>query len=124
MSSISKRRFEPFLRCRMFSSEPVSRLSTQITRCPRASSSSHRWEPRKPAPPVTRQVAIGSVYARAAQMARLDVAREHVFAAALASREVDALEPAQHHGTALAAWLGLAAVPFDDDGSRHLSRVL
>src|SRR5579859_2473718 len=40
----------------MFASEPVSRLSTQITRWPRASSSSHRCEPRKPAPPVTRQV--------------------------------------------------------------------
>src|SRR5579871_3313964 len=42
----------------MFASEPVSRLSTQITRLPRASSSSQRCEPRKPAPPVTRQVAI------------------------------------------------------------------
>src|ERR1022692_2199233 len=44
--------------CSMFASEPVSRLSTQITRCPRESSSSHRWEPRKPAPPVTRVVGI------------------------------------------------------------------
>src|ERR1700734_156116 len=42
----------------MFASDPVSRLSTQITRLPRASSSSHRCEPRKPAPPVTRQVDI------------------------------------------------------------------
>src|SRR5271166_5598553 len=42
--------------CSMLASEPVSRLSTQITRLPRASSSSHRCEPRKPAPPVTRQV--------------------------------------------------------------------
>ena len=40
----------------MLASEPVSKLSTQITRCPRASSSSQRCEPRKPAPPVTRQV--------------------------------------------------------------------
>ena len=46
--------------CSMFASEPVSRLSTQITRLPRASSSSHRCEPRKPAPPVTRQVAIAA----------------------------------------------------------------
>src|SRR5438270_11872987 len=43
--------------CSMLCSEPVSRLSTQITRFPRASSSSHRCDPRKPAPPVTRQVA-------------------------------------------------------------------
>src|SRR5580704_10629608 len=41
--------------CSMFASEPVSKLSTQITLCPRASSSSHRCDPRKPAPPVTRQ---------------------------------------------------------------------
>src|ERR1700738_4901277 len=44
--------------CSMFASDPVSRLSTQITRLPRASSSSHRCDPRKPAPPVTRQVGI------------------------------------------------------------------
>src|SRR6476659_5996807 len=42
----------------MFASEPVSRLSTQITRLPRDSSSSQRCEPRKPAPPVTRHVDI------------------------------------------------------------------
>src|SRR4051812_29446577 len=42
----------------MFASEPVSTLSTQMTRWPRASSSSQRCEPRKPAPPVTRQVAM------------------------------------------------------------------
>src|SRR3954463_11956672 len=40
----------------MFASEPVSRLSTQMTRLPRRNSSSQRCEPRKPAPPVTRQV--------------------------------------------------------------------
>ena len=45
--------------CSMLTSDPVSRLSTQITRWPRRSSSSHRCDPRKPAPPVTRQVAIG-----------------------------------------------------------------
>src|SRR5579859_3817388 len=42
--------------CSMLLSVPVSRLSTQITRWPRRSSSSQRWEPRKPAPPVTRLV--------------------------------------------------------------------
>src|SRR3954451_590588 len=43
----------------MFASEPVSRLSAQMTRWPRRRSSSHRCEPRKPAPPVTRQVGMG-----------------------------------------------------------------
>src|SRR6516165_4204547 len=42
--------------CSMLASDPVSRLSTQITRWPRRSSSSHRCDPRKPAPPVTRLV--------------------------------------------------------------------
>ena len=37
---------------------PVSRLSRQITRCPLASSASHRCEPRNPAPPVTSDVGI------------------------------------------------------------------
>src|SRR5437667_1485596 len=50
--------------CAMFASEPVSRLSTQMTLFPRASSSSHRCEPRKPAPPVTRQVATLAGYPR------------------------------------------------------------
>src|SRR5215208_142612 len=45
-------------RCSMFFSEPVSRLSTHTTRWPRSSRCSQRWEPRKPAPPVTRHVAI------------------------------------------------------------------
>src|SRR5947208_11273624 len=45
--------------CSMFASEPVSRLSAQMTRWPRRRSSSHRCEPRKPAPPVTRQVGMG-----------------------------------------------------------------
>ncbi len=39
--------------CSRLRSELVTRLSTQITRCPRARSSSQRCEPRKPAPPVT-----------------------------------------------------------------------
>src|ERR671917_1621637 len=46
--------------CAMFVSDPVSRLSTQMTRRPRRSNSSHRCEPRNPAPPVTRQVAMGA----------------------------------------------------------------
>src|SRR5713226_5771132 len=38
----------------MFSGEPVRRLSTQTTSQPCARRKSQRWEPRKPAPPVTR----------------------------------------------------------------------
>src|SRR5262245_7371081 len=45
-------------RCSMLSTEPVSRLSMAITESPRASSASHRCEPRKPAPPVTTTRAI------------------------------------------------------------------
>src|SRR6476620_9896616 len=110
----------------MFASDPVSRLSTQITRCSRRSSSSHRCEPRNPAPPVTRQVAIPAVYGPASvdacrpDVTRLDVTREYVRATLLAAREVDALEPVQHGRAAPAAWLALAAVLLDDDGSRHL----
>ena len=44
----------------MFSNEPVSRLSMQITWCPSPSRCSQRWEPRNPAPPVTTQVLIGT----------------------------------------------------------------
>src|SRR5207344_2747115 len=46
--------------CSMFCSDPVSRLSTQITLCPCPSRYSQRWEPRKPAPPVTTQVLIAA----------------------------------------------------------------
>ena len=46
--------------CSMFWSEPVSRLSRQITRWPLASRWSHRCEPRNPAPPVTMQVLMGA----------------------------------------------------------------
>ena len=34
--------------------ELVDRSSTQNTRAPSASNRSHRWKPKKPAPPVTR----------------------------------------------------------------------
>src|SRR5258708_549669 len=36
----------------MLPSEPVIKLSTQITSWPRSRKRSHRWEPMKPAPPV------------------------------------------------------------------------
>src|SRR5829696_7090358 len=41
----------------MFSRRPVERLSSPRTRLPRARSASTRWEPMKPAAPVTSQVA-------------------------------------------------------------------
>src|SRR4029079_6131048 len=44
----------------MFCSDPVSRLSMQITLCPCPSRCSQRWEPRNPAPPVTTQVLTGA----------------------------------------------------------------
>src|SRR4051794_13957500 len=58
MSRISKRK-SPSRMCSMFWSDPVSRLSTQTTRWPFSSRWSQRWEPRKPAPPVTSEVGIG-----------------------------------------------------------------
>ena len=42
----------------MFSSDPVSRLSTQMTWCPCSTRWSQRCDPRKPAPPVTTEVGI------------------------------------------------------------------
>ena len=45
----------------MFASEPVSRLSRQMTRCPFPRSASQRCEPRKPAPPVTSEVGIAAM---------------------------------------------------------------
>src|ERR1700754_1771955 len=38
----------------MFTAEPVIMLSTAMTSSPRASRCSQMWDPRKPAPPVTR----------------------------------------------------------------------
>ena len=45
----------------MFSSDPVSRLSTQMTRCPSVSRWSQRCDPRNPAPPVTTEVGIRAI---------------------------------------------------------------
>src|SRR5262245_46705450 len=57
-SWLTNSKFSP-RRCSMFWSEPVSRLSMQTTRKSRSTRCSHRWEPRKPAPPVTTAVGIG-----------------------------------------------------------------
>src|SRR3954447_2568041 len=57
--------------CSTFVSDPVSRLSTQITRWPLASRWSQRCDPRNPAPPVTSEVGIRErVLALSARAAR------------------------------------------------------
>src|SRR5919201_442947 len=61
-SWLMKRNSSP-RRCSTFCSEPVSRLSTQMTRKSRAIRWSQRWEPRNPAPPVTTAVGIGRMLA-------------------------------------------------------------
>src|SRR3954452_25324158 len=58
MMSMSRKSNASERMCSTLFNEPVSRLSTQVTRWPRRSSSSHRCDPRNPAPPVTRQVAM------------------------------------------------------------------
>src|SRR5215203_1218673 len=60
MMSACRKRKSGARMCSMLARDPVSTLSTQMTRCPRLSSSSQRWEPRNPAPPVTRQVAMAA----------------------------------------------------------------
>src|SRR3954447_16484422 len=40
-------------RCATLTGVPVRKLSRHTTESPRDRSASHRWEPRKPAPPVT-----------------------------------------------------------------------
>src|SRR4051812_35098567 len=68
--------------CSMLARDPVSKLSTQITRWPRVSSSSHRCDPRNPAPPVMRQVVIARAGYRA-------LARASCLEGLLADRDLD-----------------------------------
>src|SRR5215211_6844151 len=56
MMSVWRKRNSGARMCSMLARDPVSTLSTQMTRWPRRRSSSQRCEPRNPAPPVTRQV--------------------------------------------------------------------
>src|SRR5260221_1455673 len=58
-----KRKSSP-RRCSTFCSDPVSRLSTQMTRYPSRASESQRCDPRKPAPPVTTAVGISPMLPR------------------------------------------------------------
>src|SRR4051812_41425118 len=85
--------------CSMLARDPVSKLSTQITRWPRASSSSQRCEPRNPAPPVIRQVDIARAGYRAlprpGRPERLlaDVELDEVVTAVLPHGEAGLLQP-------------------------------
>src|ERR1017187_2591317 len=74
--------------CSMFASEPVSRVSTQITRFPRRSSSSQRCEPRNPAPPVTKQVDIvSSLLLLATILSHVAATEEHLTVAPIVGAE-------------------------------------
>src|ERR687895_431794 len=101
--------------CSMLASEPVSKLSTQITRWPRRSNSSHRCDPRKPAPPVTRQVAMTrrriTPLAGAGGLERLlaDVRREDVEAVVALGRQPGGRQSLAGDGAFLAPRPRLAA---------------
>src|SRR5919197_4828387 len=101
--------------CWMLARDPVSKLSTQITRWPRASSSSQRCDPRNPAPPVTRQVAIArggyTALPGARRLERLlaDVQLDHVVALVLPDREALGGEPLADDRALLATGPRLAA---------------
>src|SRR5215217_6563454 len=121
--------------CSMFFSEPVSRLSTQMTWCPRRRSSSHRCDPRKPAPPVTRQVPIAlrlSVVhrirrelprARGLQLLLRDLRGDDDEAVLAALGEAADDQPLRDDGAALAARIALAAALLRlDDALLHPDR--
>src|SRR5215216_1263672 len=103
--------------CSMLARDPVSKLSTQMTRWPRASSSSHRCDPRNPAPPVTRQVAIAPpgyrALAGASGLERLlaDVELDQVVPAVLPHGMPGLVQALARDRAALAARTGLAAAP-------------
>src|SRR5687768_18477677 len=105
----------------MLAREPVSKLSTQITRWPRRSSSSHRCDPRNPAPPVTRQVAMSAAGYRQLTGPRglerllADPELDQIVALRLPDREALGLEPLADDRTLLAARPGLAAAPLGLD---------
>src|SRR5918996_1607877 len=99
----------------MLARDPVSKLSTQITRWPRASSSSQRCDPRNPAPPVTRQVAMSAAGYRelpgSCGLGRLlaDPELDEVVALVLPDRQTLVGQALAGHRALLATPLGLAA---------------
>src|SRR5215218_10056167 len=99
----------------MLARDPVSKLSTQITRWLRRNSSSHRCDPRNPAPPVTRQVAMlragyrWSAGARGLERLLADPELDEVVPAVLSDRKALLGQPLADHRAPLAARPGLAA---------------
>src|SRR3954454_22650921 len=95
--------------CAMLAREPVSKLSTQITRWPRRSSSSQRCDPRNPAPPVTTQVAMSAAGYRqlpgAGGLERLlaDAQLDQVMAIRALGRQAFLRQALADHGAPLAA---------------------
>src|SRR5213078_2100922 len=101
--------------CSMFASEPVSKLSTQMTRWPRLRSSSQRCEPRKPAPPVTRHVgmapaSLGRAQAGSLELLLLQLGVGPVEARTLTLGQAGVREALPHDRTLLAARVVLAAL--------------
>src|SRR3989442_8422893 len=110
---------------RMLSREPVSRLSMQTTSQPLPSMKSQRWEPMKPAPPVTR-TRNGASSGRQDGLASDGVVLEAEPAHALRLVEVATVEDdgaAQETAEALEVE-GLELVPLRDEtaGVRPLGR--
>src|SRR4051794_13753295 len=97
MSAWMKRNVSPSRRWPMFCSDPVSKLSTQITRCPRSINASHRCDPRKPAPPVTKEVGMRAslepVSGDDGQAARLDRQRGRREVADVVAVDLDRQRP-------------------------------
>src|SRR4051794_29870411 len=116
--------------CSMLASEPVSKLSTQTTRWPRRSSSSHRCEPRKPAPPVTRHVgmapaSLGRAQAGSLELLLLQLGVGPVEARALAVGQAGVRQALPHHRALAAARAVLAAALLGlDDLDGHRSGLL
>src|SRR4051794_36169222 len=130
--------------CSMFRSDPVSRLSTQMTRWPRRRSSSHRCEPKNPAPPVTRQVDMSRLdygsragdFAESGRFPAHRLALASLAQVALAQPGVEGPGPRpgavrqpllgqapEHDGAAPAARPALAAALLDLDGGLRHRRV-
>src|SRR5690349_6863216 len=79
-----KKKFGLPSRCAMLARAPVERLSTHTTSCGPLASRSHKWDPMRPAPPVTRMRAMGTCADRKARLMSL--------ADGAASREEDLVD--------------------------------
>src|SRR3954469_22105034 len=79
----------------MLSTEPVTRLSTTTPSSPRASSESHRCDPRNPPPPLTTTRAISALAPRRASCATDTSVLEPTPAQRLAVEEVASVDDAR-----------------------------